>query len=164
MQTKDALFICVHNSARSQMAEEYVRLLSGGKLTVESAGFEPTEINPLVIEAMKEEGIDLSGKKTQSVFELFKQGRTYRFVTTVCDESEGGQCPIFPGMTHRLHLPFPDPATLTGTHEEKMVKVREIRDEIKKLMSDFVEWEKTGKRGQMGRVWEKVDIQGAVAG
>ena len=165
MRKKDALFICVHNSARSQMAEEYVRLLSKGTLTVESAGFEPTEINPLVVEAMKEDGIDLSGKKTQGVFDLFKQGRTYRFVITVCDESEeGGQCPIFPGMTHRLHLPFPDPATLTGTHEEKMIKVREIQGEIKKLMGDFVEWEKAGKKGQMGKTWEKVDIQGSAAG
>jgi arsenate reductase len=161
MLRKDALFICVHNSARSQRAEEYIRLLSGGSLTVESAGFEPTEINPLVVEAMQEEGLDLSGKKTQSVFELFKTGRTFRFVVTVCDESEGGQCPIFPGMTHRLHLPFPDPSKLTGTHEEKLAKVREIRDEIKKLMRDFVEWERTDTKRQLGRVWERVDIQGA---
>lgn len=159
MQKKDVLFICVHNSARSQMAEEYVRVLSDGRLTVESAGFEPTEVNSLVIEAMKEEGIDLSGKKTQGVFDLFKQGRTYRYVITVCDESEGGQCPIFPGMTHRLHLPFPDPAKLTGTHEVIMTEVRKIRDEIKRLMSDFVEWEKAGTKGQLGKVWEKVDIQ-----
>jgi len=163
MLRKDALFICVHNSARSQMAEEYVRLLSGGKITVESAGFKPTEINPLVIEAMKEEGIDLSGKKTQSVFELFKQGMTYRFVITVCDASEGGQCPIFPGMTHRLHLPFPDPSKLSGTPEEKLAKVREIRDAIKALMRDFVDWEKAGVKGQIGKVWERVDIQGETA-
>lgn len=163
MLKKDVLFICVHNSARSQMAEAYVRLLSDGKITVESAGFEPTEINPLVVEAMQEEGIDLSGKMTQSVFELFKQGSAYRFVITVCDESEGGQCPIFPGMTHRLHLPFPDPSKLTGTHEEKLAKVREIRDEIRALMRDFVEWEKAGTRGQLGKTWERVDIQGEAA-
>lgn len=160
MRRKDVLFICVHNSARSQMAEEYVRLLSGGELTVESAGFEPTEINPLVVETMREEGVDLAGKKTQSVFSLFKQGRIYRYVITVCDESEGGNCPIFPGMTHRLHLPFPDPSTLTGTHEEKLSKVREIRDGIKALMRDFVEWEKGEGAKPMGRTWETADIRG----
>lgn len=154
----DALFICVHNSARSQMAEEYVRLLSDGEIKAESAGFEPTEINPLVVEVMKEDGIDLTNKKTQNVFDLFKQGNTYRFVVTVCDASEGGQCPVFPGVTHRLHLPFPDPSTLTGTHEEKLAKAREIRDEIKKLMQNFVTWAKDGGKGSLAKVWHKVDI------
>ncbi len=163
MQKKDVLFVCVHNSARSQMAEEYVRLLSDGRLEVESAGFKPTEINPLAVEVMKEDGIDLSGKKTQSVFDLYKQGRTYRFVITVCEESEGG-CPIFPGLTHKLYLPFPDPSALEGTHEEKLAKVREIRDEIKRMMRDFVEWEKMGAKWQLDKVWERVDIQNPAAG
>jgi len=159
MSKNDALFICVHNSARSQMAEAYVRLLSNGEIQVESAGFEPTAINPLVIDAMKEEGIDLTNKKTQSVFDLFKQGKAYRFVITVCDESEGGQCPIFPGVTHRLHLPFPDPATLTGTYEEKLAKVRDIRDGIKRLMQDFVSWVKDGGKGSLAKTWHRLDIE-----
>ena len=158
MRKKDVLFVCVHNSARSQMAEEYVRLLSDGRLEVESAGFKPTEINPLAVEVMKEDGIDLSGKSTQSVFDLYKQGRTYRFVITVCEESEGG-CPIFPGLTHKLYLPFPDPSALEGTHEEKLAKVREIRDEIKRMMRDFVDWEKMGAKWQLDKVWERVDIE-----
>lgn len=159
MNKNNALFICVHNSARSQMAEAYVRLLSNGEIDVESAGFEPTEINPLVIEVMKEEGIDLANKKTQSVFDLFKQGKTYRFVVTVCGDSRGGQCPIFPGVTHRLHLPFPDPAALTGTDEEQLEKIRDIRDGIKKLMQDFVSWVKDGSSGALDKTWHRIDIE-----
>ena len=159
MSKNDALFICVHNSARSQMAEAYVRLLSNGEIQVESAGFEPTEINPLVVAVMKEEGIDLTNKKTQSVFDLFKQGKTYRFVITVCDASQGRQCPLFPGVTHRLHLPFPDPAALTGTDAEKLVKLREIRDAMKKLMQDFVAWVKEGGKGSLSKTWHRLDLE-----
>jgi arsenate reductase len=143
------------------MAEEYLRTLSDGRLKVESAGFEPGKINPLVVEVMKEEGIDISDKQTKSVFELYKQGNSYRFVITVCHESEGGKCPIFPGMTHRLHLPFPDPSKLEGSHEDKLARTRGIRDEIKKLMSDFIVWEKSGAKGGLGKVLERADILGS---
>ncbi|MFW5734186.1 MAG: arsenate reductase ArsC [Oceanidesulfovibrio sp.] len=155
---KDVLFICVHNSARSQMAEEYVKLLSDGRIDAESAGFEPRVINPLVIQAMQEEGVDLSDKETQSVFELFRKGHTYGAVITVCDESEGGNCPIFPGLTHRLHLPFPDPSKLEGTDEEKLAKIREIRDGIKNLMKDFVVWYENPEKGKLAGRWEIKDI------
>ena len=155
---KDVLFICIHNSARSQMAEAYLEKLSDGEFTAESAGFEPGTINPLVVEAMKEEGIDLSGKKTQSVFELFKRGNTYRAVVTVCDESQEGKCPIFPGLTHRLHLPFTDPSTLTGTHDEKLEAVRAIRDEIKRDMGELVKWLRSDDKGPMSRRWQRLDL------
>ncbi len=125
------LFICVHNSARSQMAEAYLKDMAGDSFEVESAGLHPTEINPLAVEAMKEEGIDLTGKGTQSVFDLFKQGKLYDYVITVCDESSDKECPIFPGVVRRWHWPFPDPAAAEGTYEERMAKVREIRDMIK---------------------------------
>ncbi|MEG6549889.1 arsenate reductase ArsC [Desulfocurvibacter africanus] len=161
---KRVLFICVHNSARSQMAEEYLRKFGGNEYTVESAGFEPTEINPLVVEAMLEEGSDLSAKQTQSVFQLFKQGRVFHYVVTVCDESEEGNCPIFPGMTHRLHLPFPDPAKLTGTHAEKLAKVLEIRDSIKERMKEFVAWERSGAEKPLGDFWERVSVPTISAG
>ena len=124
------LFICVHNSARSQMAEAYLKSLGGDHFQVESAGFTPSQVNPLVIEAMAEEGIDLSGKGTQSVFELFRQGQLYNYVITVCDDSEN-QCPVFPGIARRLHWPFPDPASLEGSHQDKLTQVRVIRDKIK---------------------------------
>lgn len=138
------LFICVHNSARSQMAEAYLRELGSDIFEVESAGFEPTEINPLVIEVMKEENMDLSDKPTQSVFDLYKQGRLYSYVITVCEESDG-QCPVFPGMVHRLHIPFADPATVKGSREEQLDQVRAIRDEIKKSVQAFIDGEKNGQ-------------------
>jgi arsenate reductase len=128
------LFVCVHNSARSQMAEAYLRQMAGDRVEVESAGFEPGPINPLVVEVMKEEGIDLSGKRAQSVFELFKAGRIYQYVITVCEASREEQCPVFPGVTNRLHLPFPDPAQLTGTYQERIEGTRRIRDQIKQAV------------------------------
>lgn len=125
------LFICRHNSGRSQIAEAYLRKFAGEQLDIESAGFEPSEsVNPLVIEVMKEEGIDLSDKRPQSVFELFKSGNVYAYVITVCSDSEN-RCPIFPGITKRWNIPFPDPAAASGSREEKLSKVREIRDQIK---------------------------------
>ena len=131
------LFICVHNSARSQMAEAYLRQMSGEGVTVDSAGLDPTVINPLVVAVMAEEGLDLAGKTTRKVFDLFKEGRLYDYVVTVCEESLEGQCPVFPGVTHRLHLPFPDPAAVTGTEEERLVAVRRIRDAIKDRMAEL---------------------------
>lgn len=125
------LFICQHNSGRSQIAEAYLKRFAGDQLEIESAGLEPAEnVNPLVIEVMKEEGIDLSNKKPQSVFELFKAGKLYSHVITVCHDTENS-CPVFPGITQRWHWPFQDPAKVEGSHGEKLSKVREIRDQIK---------------------------------
>ncbi|MFH1954158.1 MAG: arsenate reductase ArsC [Pseudomonadota bacterium] len=104
------LFICQHNSGRSQMAEAYLKKLAGDFLEVESAGLEPAEtVNPLVVKVMEEEGFDLSSKKPQSVFELFKTGRLFSQVITVCYDSES-KCPVFPGITKRWHWPqdFPE--------------------------------------------------------
>ncbi|MBT8339542.1 MAG: arsenate reductase ArsC [Desulfatitalea sp.] len=134
IQKQTVLFICQHNSGRSQIAEAYLRKISGEKYEVESAGLEPAEtVNPIVVEVMQEEGIDLSKKKPQSVFELFKAGKLYNHVITVCNDSES-KCPIFPGITKRWHLPFPDPSKVEGDREEKLAKVREIRDAIKQWL------------------------------
>jgi arsenate reductase len=125
------LFICIHNSGRSIIAETYLKHLAGEAFEVESAGFEPSDsINPLVIDVMKEEGFDISYKKPQSVFDLFKQGKLYQHVITVCQDGED-KCPIFPGITKRWHMPFMDPAQVEGTTEEKKEKVRKIRNMIK---------------------------------
>jgi arsenate reductase (thioredoxin) len=152
--TMRVLFICVHNSARSQMAEAYLRRFCGDAATVASAGLAPTAINPLVVRAMAEEGIDLSGKKTQKVFDLFKDGRLFDYVVTVCEESLEGQCPVFPGVTHRLHLPFPDPAAVTGSEEEKLASVRAIRDRIRERMETLAEEIKAGRGRRPGDNWE----------
>jgi arsenate reductase len=125
------LFICQHNSGRSQIAEAYLKDMAGDRISVESAGLEPADrVHPLVVEVMKEEGFDLSGKRPQSVFALFKAGKLYDHVITVCHDSED-KCPIFPGITKRWHWPFPDPAKAEGSAEEKRAQVRKIRDAIK---------------------------------
>ena len=130
------LFICQHNSGRSQIAEAYLKKLYGDHFEIESAGLEPAEgVNPLVIRVMAEVGFDLSQKKPQNVFELFKQGKLYDHVITVCHDSES-KCPIFPGITQRWHWPFPDPAAVEGEENEKLVEVRKIRDMIKEWLFD----------------------------
>ena len=131
------LFICVHNSARSQMAEAYLKDFAGDRFDVESAGFEPSVINPLVVEVMKEDGYDLSKNTTQSVFDLFKQGKLYNHVITVCDESRGQQCPIFPGITSRLHWPYADPSAFEGSWDEKLAQTRQVRDTIKAKIKEW---------------------------
>jgi arsenate reductase len=88
-------------------------------------------LNPLVVEAMAEAGIDISQKGTQEVFNVWKSGQLFAYVVTVCDESSAEKCPIFPGPATRLHWSFPDPSALTGTQEEKLAAVRVIRDQIR---------------------------------
>ena len=134
------LVICGHNSGRSQIAEAFLNKIGEEQLVVESAGLEPEPINPLVVEVMQEIGYDLSGAKSDSVFEFFKQGRLYDYVITVCDETAAGQCPVFPGITKRFHWPFKDPEDLTGTHAEKLADLRQIRDQIQEKVEG---WAKT---------------------
>ncbi len=130
------LFICQHNSGRSQIAEAYLKKFYGDEFDIESAGLEPArEINPLVVQVMNEVGIDLSEKTPQSVFELFKQGKIYEHVITVCHDTES-KCPIFPGITKRWHWPFPDPAAVEGSEAKKLKEVRKIRDMIKDCLLD----------------------------
>jgi arsenate reductase len=142
MQNKDekkrVLFVCVHNSARSQIAEAFLNALAGNRFFAESAGLEPGKLNPYVVEVMKEEGIDLTGKKTNSAFDFFKEGRAYDYVVTVCDEASGERCPIFPGITSRMHWSFEDPSTFTGNGEEIRRRVGKVRDEIRKRIEMFI--------------------------
>jgi len=130
MSKPKVLFICVHNSARSQMAEAFLNDIWGAELEAQSAGLEPGRLNPLVVEIMREVGLDLSQNKTQAVFDVFKSGQLFTYVITVCSEAEAGGCPIFPGPTQRLHWPFPDPSKVEGTSEEKLERIRQIRDAI----------------------------------
>ena len=125
------LFICVHNSARSQMAEAFLKEICGDNFEPHSAGLEPGKLNPLAVEAMREIGIDISQNQTQSVFDVFRSGELFAYVITVCDESSADSCPIFAGVTQRLHWSFPDPAALTGTAEERLAGTRKIRDQIR---------------------------------
>ena len=139
------LFVCTHNSARSQMAEAYLRKLGGGAFEVESAGLEPGKLNPYVVRALLEEGMDISGKQTTSVFELSRQGRSYDYVVTVCSKEAAEQCPVFPGRGKRLQWFFPDPSTFTGTDEGIMNQVREVRDAIREEIRVFAAGGKDGQ-------------------
>jgi arsenate reductase len=112
------------------MAEALLNQSCGDFFAAESAGLEPGTLNPLVVEAMKEVGIDISKKETRAVFDVFKAGKLFSYVVTVCDETSAEKCPVFPGIAKRLHWSFPDPSTLTGSREQKLVEVRKIRDEI----------------------------------
>lgn len=138
MAKKRVLFVCVHNSARSQMAEELLRKIAGDRFEVESAGLEPGVLNPHVIEVLKEEGIDITGKKTKSAFDLFKAGRRYTYVITVCDETSAEACPVFPSCQERFHWSFPDPSKFVGTDEQIIEQVREIKNQIKARIEEWI--------------------------
>ncbi len=140
MDKKKVLFVCVHNSARSQMAEAFLKKYGRGRFDAESAGLEPGKLNPVVVDVMKEVGIDISQNKTKSVFDFYKQGKQYDYVVTVCDESQSGACPVFPGKGERLHWSLPDPSKFVGTDKEKLEKTRVVRDNIEKKIQ---EWLKT---------------------
>lgn len=138
---KRVLFLCIHNSARSQMAAAYLRQIAGERYDVESAGLEPGRLNPLAVAAMKDDGIDISGNGTQSVFELFENGRRFDYVISVCDAASAERCPVFPGMATRLNWSFADPSTFTGSEPERLQKTIAVRDEIRAQVRRWVEAE-----------------------
>ena len=133
------LFVCIHNSARSQMAEAFLKKYGGDSFEAESAGIEPGKLNPNVVEVMKEIGIDLTGKPTQAVFDLFQKGRLYNAVITVCDKEAAERCPIFPGMVKRIAWSFKDPSSFKGGQQEVLQHTREVRDEIEQQIKAFVQ-------------------------
>jgi len=134
---KQVLFVCIHNSARSQMAEAFLNDICGEQFEAQSAGIEPGKLNPIVVEAMQEVGIDISGNRTKSVSEMLESGRRFDYVITVCDETSAERCPYFPGPTARLHWGFPDPSALQGSQAEKLARTREIRDAIKLKVDEW---------------------------
>jgi arsenate reductase (thioredoxin) len=137
MDRARVLFICVHNSARSRMAEAFLNAECGDFYEAQSAGLEPGTVNPLAAEAMDELGIDIRQKPSQAVFDVWRNGPVFSHVITVCHESEAEGCPIFPGAAQRLHWSFPDPSKVQGDHEQKLAQVREIRDTIREKISGW---------------------------
>jgi len=122
------LFLCTGNSARSQMAEGFLRHYAGDEYDVYSAGLEPRPVNPLAVDVMREVGIDISGQTSKGVRDYL--GRVhFGFIITVCTDAERN-CPIFPGVSIRLYWPFDDPAAATGTEEQRRAVFRRVRDEI----------------------------------
>jgi arsenate reductase len=136
---KRVLFICVHNSARSQMAEAWLNQICGEDFEAQSAGLEPGALNPLAVQVMAEAGIDISKKKTQAVFDVFVSGQLFAYVITVCHEASAEKCPIFPGPATRMHWSFPDPSELQGSETVKLEQVRLIRDEIRTKIEQWCE-------------------------
>lgn len=132
------LFVCVHNGGRSQMCEAFLKRYAGERFDVQSAGLEPGKLNPLVVQAMAEIGIDISNNKTKDVFRIWRGGHIFKYVIAVCDKEAAEKCPIFPGIVRRLHWPFPDPAKVTGTPQQRLDEVRRIRDEIAAKVQDWL--------------------------
>ncbi len=136
--TQKVLFVCTHNSARSQMAETFLNDLGKERFIAESAGLEKGKLNPIVVEAMAELEYDISQNRTDSVFDFFKEGRKYDLVIKVCDQSNAQQCPIFPGAKISWNWDFRDPASFTGTHDERLAQTRTVRDAIRTRIEEFL--------------------------
>jgi arsenate reductase len=128
MGNAKVLFLCTGNSARSQMAEAFLRRYAGDHFEVYSAGLEPKPVNPYTVSVMNEAGIDISRQTSKDVFQYL--GRvSFGYIITVCSNAEA-RCPIFPGISFRYYWPFDDPAAVDGTDDEKLAKFREVRDQI----------------------------------
>ena len=122
------LFICTHNSARSQMAEGLLRYLAGEQFASFSAGTEATHVRPLAMKAMAEIGIDISGQQSKTLDQYLHE--PFDKVITVCDAA-AEVCPVFPGAKQQLHWSFPDPSQAQGTEEEQLAVYRQVRDAIR---------------------------------
>jgi arsenate reductase len=120
------------------MAAALLNETCGEFFEAQSAGLEPGTINPLAVEALHEQGIDIS-KTTQRVFDVWKSGQIFQFVVTVCSEAEAEGCPIFPGVTTRLYWSFDDPSKFTGTHGARLEGTRRVRDQIRDKIDSFCE-------------------------
>ena len=137
MDKTRVLFLCTGNTARSQMAEGWLRKIAGERFEVYSAGLEPSVVNPLTIRVMEEAGVDMSGAYSKSLRDFIGKVH-FGYLITVCSKAEE-KCPIFPGMGVRLHWPFDDPAAVAGTEEERLAFFRKVRDEIKEQVAEWVE-------------------------
>jgi arsenate reductase len=129
------LFLCTHNSARSQMAEGFLRAMAGDRFEAGSAGTEKTSVNPLAIRAMAEIGIDLGGHTSKLYADVASGPRDY--LITVCDDANE-RCPWVPGSVKRLHWSFPDPSRATGSEEERLAVVRRVHDQIQERLTDWL--------------------------
>lgn len=145
MKKDRVLFICVHNSARSQIAEAFLNRMAGEMFEAESAGLEPGELNPLAVAAMQEIGIDISDNSCTSVYDRhkdlldrFKNGEVFSYVISVCDGASAEKCPIFPGIVTRLHWDIKDPSSLQGSWEEQLASTRKIREQIREHVEAFM--------------------------
>jgi arsenate reductase len=121
------------------MAEAFLNELCREYFDAHSAGLEPGTLNPVVVAAMGEVGIDISRNRTKSVLDFVKSEKSFAYVITVCDETSAERCPVFPGVTKRLHWGFPDPSSFQGTPEQRLIKTREVRDAVKRRVEEWCE-------------------------
>lgn len=129
------LFICTHNSARSQMAEGWLRHLAGDRFEASSAGVEATFVRPLAVRAMREVGVDISGQRSKTLTSYLQE--IWDDVITVCDQADE-VCPVFPGGRRRRHWSFPDPSKATGTDDEQLEVYRRVRDAIRARLDELI--------------------------
>ena len=134
MNKKRVLFLCTGNSARSQMAEGFLRHMAGDRFEVFSAGVKPTQVNPLAIKVMAEAGVDISKHRSKSAMEFI--GQQFDYIITVCDNAKQ-TCPVFPGKHEKIHWDLEDPAEAQGSEEERIGVFRKIRDEIRKKIEEW---------------------------
>jgi len=132
------LFVCVHNSARSQMAQTYLNHLGNKMFSASSAGISFAPLNPNVVQVMKEDGFDISSNQPKKAVDLFRAGQDFDVVIAVCDRTAAEQCPVFPSQHLRLHWDLRDPGGFTGSQDEILAKTREIRDEIKRRVEALI--------------------------
>ena len=132
---RHVLILCTGNSARSQMAEGWLRHLAGDQFEVDSAGTRPSSVNPLAIETMRERGIDISAHRSKSLNEFLSQ--PFDYVITVCDDAAEA-CPVFPGPARRIHWSFADPAAVQGSDDERLRAFEETRDAIEQRLREWL--------------------------
>jgi arsenate reductase len=137
MSKTRVLFMCTGNTARSQMAEAFLRAYGGDRYEAYSAGYEPREINPMTIAVMEERGFDLSDQSAKGLKEFLGKVH-FGYLITVCSRAEA-ECPTFPGMGIREFWPFDDPAAFEGTEEERLAKFREVRDAIEERIKMWIQ-------------------------
>ena len=137
MEKSRVLFLCTGNSARSQMAEAFLRKYAGDRFEAHSAGLEPKDLNPVTVKVMKEAGLDMSGHRSKGIGEYLGKVH-FQYLITVCDDAEKNCPTVWPGVNQRLHWSFEDPAKFEGTDEQKLAKFREVRDLIDTKMKAWL--------------------------
>jgi len=158
MRKKKVLFICTHNSARSQMAEGFLRRLYGDRYEAYSAGTEPSEVNPYAVRVMEVVGIDISNHRSKGVEEF--RGWEFDWVATVCDQAEE-RCPFLPGAERYIHKGFPDPSKSAGDENEVLERFRKVRDEIKRWIEvTFAPPSSSSVRSRAGVEGRNTDLRG----
>lgn len=135
MNKERVLFLCTHNSARSQMAEGFLRAMAGNRFEVASAGTDATGVHPLAMRAMAEADVDLAGHTSKTLDAFLNE--PWDYVITVCD-SANEACPVFPKRTTRLHWSFPDPSRAVGSETERLATFRTVRDAIRARLADWL--------------------------